>query len=741
MQILKTDTNEYNYYYFIGIEVGNSRKLSYEIEQLIDIIHRSNHHYTQIKLNQKLFLFSTNQYSIQLILKSNNAIDDINIKNLNFFIRQLKKVAYTIIEDTNPKVRIVYKIEIHESVANEMIISQREKKAEEFDLVTASSFNSKVKEILDNELINNHNNIDNEEIEDYQEDTEIVYSEDIAFPNPIPPRERNKYSPKSNKAIKEIISKLPSEDTIQREVEILRNLSIQMKKPISYIINVPYQGAINQFKLADIFISIQHNTDILKKTGVSKLMLDRIINTSSFIMDRRSKLTMPIDVRNNSVIIEDAEKVETLSSNKFNDLANLLKNHASPVILMINESKLQNKLKKKEYVNKLKTLMMFREISIIPFSEEEYFEKIKQHIESTGYKVNADISYVEAIEVIKNTYGDKLIADNTKVIAEQLVFKYLSSGNYKNSNAIDLSMLTSINPNKADSSELITKTGLKELDKLIGLHEAKEKVKQLLSYYRLNKEKKEKGLNHENICMHMVLKGNPGTGKTTFARILGQILKEEGILKKGELIEVGREDLVARYVGWTAKTVSELFEKAMDSVLFIDEAYLLATDSGNNSGYGSEAIGTIVQKLDELRNRVVVIMAGYPKEMEELIDTNPGLRDRIGITIDMPDFTEKELTRIFKYFCNEKGYVYSEEVEAKIYEYISNAIKNKGKNFGNARFIRKLLERILIAQSTRLSTVPDPSINKLTTIEIEDLNVIYRDFDLNNKVGEKKIGF
>lgn len=274
---------------------------------------------------------------------------------------------------------------------------------------------------------------------------------------------------------------------------------------------------------------------------------------------------------------------------------------------------------------------------------------------------------------------------------------------------------------------------------MVGLKNEKEKVKEILSLYKVNEERKKLGLPTENISMHTVLLGNPGTGKTTFARIYAEILKDEGILEKGDLIEVSRDDLVGKYVGWTSRIITDYFEKSKGSVLFIDEAYLLNTDFLR--GYGAEAIGTIVKHMENYRDEVVVIMAGYPNEMRDFINANPGMDSRIGLTIEINDYTANELLEIFIYFCEERGYTYNDEVLEIVYGHLNKISLNKSLNFGNARYVRKMFERIQLSQAKRVSMIKTISKKDITEITVDDLSFLELDKDFVNDKVKRKIGF
>lgn len=236
-----------------------------------------------------------------------------------------------------------------------------------------------------------------------------------------------------------------------------------------------------------------------------------------------------------------------------------------------------------------------------------------------------------------------------------------------------------------------------ELQRMIGLTEIKSIVDQVISAQKINKIRKDMGLEVSETAKHMIFTGNPGSAKTTVARLLASILFDEQVITHKKFVECGRQDLVGRYVGWTAKQVEEQFRKANGGILFIDEAYSLV--DGSNS-FGDEAINTIVQEMENQRNDVIVIFAGYPDKMKRFLEKNEGLRSRIAFHIDFPDYNGEELCDILKLMTEDKGYTLDEEAAEKCREIFEVACKNA--EFGNGRFVRNVLEQAIIKQSSRI---------------------------------------
>ena len=263
-------------------------------------------------------------------------------------------------------------------------------------------------------------------------------------------------------------------------------------------------------------------------------------------------------------------------------------------------------------------------------------------------------------------------------------------------------------------------TAYDELQKLCGLDSAKKVIRQALDYYKAQKLFAERGMQEDHPAMHMIFTGNPGTAKTTAARLFARIMQENGLLSRGQMVEVGRGDLVGKYVGWTAVNVQKKFKEAEGGVLFIDEAYSLVDD--RSGSFGDEAINTIVQEMENHRDDMVVIFAGYPDRMEGFLEKNPGLRSRIAFHVPFSDYESDELLQIAEIIAGEKGFCLSDGAKDRLAGVFETARLDA--DFGNGRFVRNLLEKARMAQASRLlqmdlDTVTDKDIRTIEASDIE----------------------
>lgn len=268
---------------------------------------------------------------------------------------------------------------------------------------------------------------------------------------------------------------------------------------------------------------------------------------------------------------------------------------------------------------------------------------------------------------------------------------------------------------------------LAELNSLIGLEKVKQDVNSLINLVRIMKLREERGMKQVPVSLHLVFSGNPGTGKTTVARLLSKIYCRIGVLSKGHLVEVDRSGLVSGYVGQTAIKTQEVIQKSIGGVLFIDEAYALSANRGEND-FGLEAIDTLLKGMEDHRDDLAVIVAGYPDLMETFLNSNPGLRSRFNKFIFFDDYSPEELYRIFEFQCSKGGYKTTEDASEFAKNFFNDRYKKRDENFANARDVRNFFEKAIVNQANRLSedekNGAEITDEQLTLLTIEDLDSI-----------------
>lgn len=263
-------------------------------------------------------------------------------------------------------------------------------------------------------------------------------------------------------------------------------------------------------------------------------------------------------------------------------------------------------------------------------------------------------------------------------------------------------------------------TVLDQLNNLVGMQNVKDDINTLINFLKIQKLRQEQGLANTSVTLHSVFCGPPGTGKTTVARLIGKIYKDLGILSKGHLIETDRSGLVAGYVGQTAIRVDELVESALDGVLFIDEAYALKPE-GSRNDFGQEAIDTLLKRMEDYRNRLVVIVAGYSEEMSRFIDANPGLKSRFNKYFYFDDYKPNELLTIFEKLSQQNYFKLTEKSKEVLINKFTDLYASRDKNFGNGRLVRNVFDKTLERQANRLVKVSEANREILMTIMPEDI--------------------
>lgn len=322
------------------------------------------------------------------------------------------------------------------------------------------------------------------------------------------------------------------------------------------------------------------------------------------------------------------------------------------------------------------------------------------------------------------------IADNSYYKIQSELINILVKSKINKTNDVDY--LLQNNQEQKENKNTNKKNGMKELENLIGLEKTKEQIKKIINYIKICKDKNKLPM------LHMVFNGNPGTGKTTVARIIGKVFAEEKILSdKENFVEVQRNDLIGEYVGQTAPKTQRVINKSLGGVLFIDEAYSIASYISDEAGrdYGAECITTLLKGMEDHRDKLCVILAGYTNEMERMLNVNPGFESRIQFVINFPDYTEEELYIIFKELCKKEEYKIAPNIKKYLVKYFEIAKKNK--NFSNARFVRNLFEKIKIEQANR---VINERQNK-NLIKLEDVLKATSNTEAKGNKVKEKIGF
>ena len=319
------------------------------------------------------------------------------------------------------------------------------------------------------------------------------------------------------------------------------------------------------------------------------------------------------------------------------------------------------------------------------------------------------LSFLRKLSEIVDTYPHSFDIKKVANVVHNSLIEYLG---YKRIN--EICGKSKENEDNRSLSDLLA-----ELNSLVGLSSVKEKVNDLIVYQKVQKMRRDNNLHSAKSTLHMAFTGNPGTGKTTVARIVGHIYKKIGLLSKGHFVEVSRTDLIAGYQGQTALKVKKVIEEAKGGVLFIDEAYSI-TENEHSDSYGRECLTELTKALEDYRDDLVVIVAGYTEPMNLFFASNPGLKSRFNTFIEFDDYSAEELDKILLMMCEKNDYMLSENANEKIMKYFADMINSKEENFANGRLVRNLYDDLIMNHAHRINKLSSVSRNDLMLLIEED---------------------
>lgn len=342
-----------------------------------------------------------------------------------------------------------------------------------------------------------------------------------------------------------------------------------------------------------------------------------------------------------------------------------------------------------------------------------YFEGLARELIENDENQNA-VKILNGISTVTDKNGSSLEVCKCAINFKNALIEY-----YGHQKLVEITSAKS----EAKKPEKSLPELMDELDSYVGLHKVKDQVRDLIDYQKVQKLRRDNNLYTEKGTMHLAFTGNPGTGKTTVARIVGLIYKQLGLLSKGHFLEVSRTDLIAGYQGQTALKVKKIIEKSKGGVLFIDEAYSI-TENEHSDSYGRECLTELTKALEDYREDLVVIVAGYSQPMAQFFESNPGLKSRFNTFIEFDDYNAEELLDIIKHICKKNDYYMNDEIVSELQKYFIQQINSKEDNFANGRLARNVFEKIVMNHARRVSKYEYVSYDDLKTIRKDDLEGI-----------------
>ena len=542
------------------------------------------------------------------------------------------------------------------------------------------------------EEIKNLKGIDLEGIEENIPSIEISPKEDIDME--LSKEDKDKLMEASYKRIDELYIKEESKELLKKIIEYIRKYNEKLEKQFISFNMCVYSE--NEETKKDILDILNQNLNYFKYINNGNAGI-----VSFYDIDKPEKID-EIYSSNHNVIAFDKTKAIDLKSqedkekilNKFDEKIKENEQNVLTVLIAKNKEELYGIFSiSDELKNEFSEFEIIEEKPDVQEVYNEVLEKIK------GSSNISEQMQIDLLDYISNTYetSDLSYIEYRDRLLKTIIFNK-DIPKYEKDKTID--------------------EVFKELDSLVGLQKVKQALRDLVSLKEL-KNRASSDLKIKDVNLHMVFLGNPGTGKTTVARMVAEILYNLKYIKQNKLIEVSSKDLVAEYVGQTAPKTMAVVQKALGGVLFIDEAYSLASGGLQGNGYNEEAIATLIQAMENNRDNLVVIFAGYTKEMQNFLNTNSGIVSRIGYTLEFEDYTTEELIKIFEQMTSKAGFIVEKAAIDKLKTIIDEYKDTK--NFGNARFVRNVYEKTIIKHA---SNIKDKKSKKaIKTITAEDINV------------------